>query len=141
MPTIRYRASVGRCAAALPVPAVSPEAATGGACHVAGFPGNLIVRQPGPNVLHVGKLAAKGYYPSDAAGYIRPDVYLLTPPYPMRAPVSRSRDRISPVPAVTPTNVPASLMRRPARIGGSTVTNNPRPMVLWPVRGRPGRYA
>lgn len=141
MPTIRYRASVGRCAAALPIPAVSPEGATGGACHVAGFPGNLIVRQPGPNVLQAGKLAAAGFYPSNAANCIRPTKYLLTPPYPMRAPVSRSRDRISPVPAVSQGRSAAVRMRTPPRLGGTTVTNNPRPIVLWPIRGKPGRYA
>lgn len=140
MPTIRYRASVGGCQAALPIPAVSPEGATGGACHVAGFPGNLIVRQPGPNIVQASQLAAKGYYPSNAANYIRPTKYLLVAPYPM-APVGIGRDRISPVPAVSPKNAPASLMRRPARIGGTTVTNNPRPIVVWPIRGRPGRYA
>lgn len=141
MPTVRYRATVGGIAAALPIPAVTPEGATGGACRVAGYPGTLRVPQPGPDVLHVRRLAAAGFYPSTAAHYIRPQKYLLIAPYPMVAPVARTRDRPSPVPAATPKNVARSIMRAPPRIGGLTVTRNPRPIVLWPIRGRPGRYA
>jgi hypothetical protein len=141
LPAIRYQASVGGIPAALPIPAVTPEGATGGSSHVLGFPGTLAVPAPGPNILHVRKLAAAGYYGSTAASAIRPTKYMLVAPYPMVAPVARTRDRPAPVPAVSPKNVPVQLMRTPPRIAGTTVTNNPRPIVLWPIRGRPGRYA
>ena len=141
MPAIRYSAHVGGCPAALPIPAVTPEGATGGSAHVVGYPGTLAVPAPGPNVLHVRQLAAAGFYGSTAAGAIRPTKYMLVPPYPMAPTVPRTRDRPSPVPAVVPKNVARQLMRTPPRIAGVTVTNNPRPIVLWPIRGRPGRYA
>ena len=141
MPTVRYSANVGGCPAALPIPAVSPEGATGGGSHVLGFPGTLAVPALGPNILQNGRLAALGFYPSNAANVIRPSLYRLVAPYPGSPRVGRTRTRPSPVPSATVPNRVPSLMSRPARIGGNTVTSNPRPRVMWPVRGRPGRFA
>jgi len=141
VPSVRYSAQVGGNAAALPIPAPSPSMATGGACRVFGFPGTLVVPAPGPGLPQVAALARRGFYPSNAAHFIRPTKYLLAPPYPMHKPLGRTRDRISPVPAVNPGRVPKAVMRSPAglRLRGQ-VMNNPRPMVLWPVLGRPGRF-
>ena len=141
MPAVRFQARVGRMAAAVPVPASTPSAATGGACRVLGFPGNLSVPSPGPDYLpHSPALARRGYYRSPAARVIKPQVYLLEPPYPMRRP-RRPQDRISPVPALKPTQTTVTAMRSP-RFLGVGVMNNPRPQVRWPVIGaRRGTYA
>ncbi len=141
MPSIRYQADVGGITAALPVPAPSPSQATGGTCRVVGYPGTLPVPSPGPNVVQVPRLAALGFYGSNAATHMRPTKYRLVAPYPMAPTVGRTRDRPSPVPAVSPARSAAVRMTAPPRLGGSTVTNNPRPIVLWPIRGRPGQYA
>lgn len=137
---IRYRANVGRMAAAVVIPAVSPSKATGGACRVVGFPGTLAVPSPGANTPKVPELEAQRFYGSQAARYINPQVYVLAPPYPLRPRVYRGRDRISPVPAVKPQNAVTTTQRAPHRLG-SSVLYNPRPLVAWPVRGHPGTYA
>ena len=141
MPAVRYQARVGRMAAAVPVPASTPSAATGGACHVLGFPGTLAVPSPGPDYLPQSPaLARRGYYRSAWARVIRPQVYVLAPPYPMRVP-RRPQDRISPVPAITPSQVTVTAMKSPTFLGIG-VMNNPRPQVRWPVIGaRRGTYA
>ena len=141
MPAVRYRANVGRMAAAVPVPASTPSGASGGACRVLGFPGNLAVPSPAPDFIpRVPALAARGYYPSLAARVIRPQIYILAAPYPMKAPVGRAQDRISPVPAETPTSPAVRTAMRGPRFLGGFVMNNPRPQVRWPVLGRPGTF-
>jgi hypothetical protein len=136
---VRYTANVGRMTAAVVIPASTPSRATGGVCRVAGFPGTLAVPTSVPDVPRVPKLAAQGYYPSLAARYMRPQVWSLVAPYPMRPPLKRTRDRISPVPAVTPKHsVP--LAQKPRPTIGPTVMYNPRPFIAWPVRGRRGTY-
>ena len=141
MPAVRYSAKTGRMAAAVPIPAVTPSAATGGVCRVFGFPGNLSVPSPAPDYIpRTPALVRRGYYPSLAAQAIRPQVYLLAPPYPMRVP-RRPQDRISPVPAIKPQQVSITAMRSPTFLGVG-VMNNPRPQVRWPVIGaKRGQYA
>lgn len=136
---VRYRAHVGRMTAAVVIPASMPSRATGGSSHVIGHPGTLAVPTSVPDVPRVPRLEDLGYYPSLAADYIRPQIWTLAPPYPMRPPLKRTHDRISPVPAVPSHRAVKKAFRTPPRTG-PTVMYNPRPFIAWPVRGKPGRF-
>lgn len=138
----RYQALVGGAGpGALPVPASTPSEATGGACRVLGFPGTLVARTPNTTVFTPADPGYARLRSGNATAHMRPSVYLLAPPYPGVPPVGRTRSRPSPVPATAASRSAVALMRTPPRLGGVTVTSQPRQFIRWPVRGQRGTYA
>lgn len=118
-----------------PIPWITPEAATNGQNRVVNSLGTVPVPSPRPASMSLRGLYGRFFQGSDnSPGWFLPVVGVVFPNLTMKFPGRLFGHRPTPVPAAA-IGVAPRVAPMGTRLGGRTVTANPKPYTQWPTYG------